>query len=170
MKLDQKYFIPFMVIVAVFTMLFIVLTSFNFKQQQKERFTEYTLEYDSLLTKNHPYIGKEDSLRLGDLAGNPVLLVFWSSWSEKSANLLNEIEFITQNDPTLKVVAALVKDVTDSAEEAIIQHDFIYIDGTILFNKIRVPGIPSYLLLDENGNLVSTHVGYKEGAIKDFFQ
>lgn len=169
MKLDQKYFIPFMVTVALFTMLFIVFTSFNFKQQQQERFTEFTLAYDSLLTKNHPFINQNDSLRLGDLSGSQILLVFWSSWSDKSANLLNEIDILSQNRPNLEVVAALVKDATDSAEEALLEHDFLYIDGTILFNEIRVPGIPSYVLLDENGNLISTHVGYKEEAIKELF-
>ena len=165
MKLDQKYFIPFMAIVAVFTMIFIVLTSFNFKHQQQVRFKEHTLGYDSLLTKAHPFIIKDDSLKLGDLSGNPILLVFWSSWSDKSAKLLDEIELISD----LKVVAALVKDATDSAEEAILKHDYLYIDGTILFNTVRAPGIPSYLLLDENGALISTHVGYQKGVVNELF-
>ncbi|GAB5409314.1 MAG: hypothetical protein BalsKO_16790 [Balneolaceae bacterium] len=169
MKLDQKYFIPFMVIVALFTMVFIVLTSFNFQQQQQERFTEFTLGYDSLLTKNHPYINKPDSVRLGDLSGSPVLLVFWSTWSEKSRDLFEEIDLLSKDIPNLKVVAALVKDVTDSAEEATLKYDFLYIDGTILFNEIRAPGIPSYVLLDEQGVLLSTNVGYKEGAVKELF-
>lgn len=170
MKLDQKYFIPFMVTVAIFTMVFIVFTSFNFKQQQQERFTEFTLAYDSLLTKNHPFINQNDSLKLGDLSGKQILLVFWSSWSDKSAKLLDEIESISQNNTELIVVAALVKDATDSAEEAILEHDYLYIDGTILFNAIRVPGIPSYLLLDGNGELISTHVGYQKGAINELFK
>ncbi|MEQ9310222.1 MAG: hypothetical protein RLN90_12275 [Balneolaceae bacterium] len=169
MKLDQKYFIPFMVIVAIFTMIFIVLTSFNFKQQQQERFTEFTLGYDSLLTKKHPFIHQEDSIRLGDLSGSPVLLVFWSTWSEKSAALFDEIHVISKDIPDLKIVAALVKDVTESIEETNLSQDFIYIDGTILFNELRVPGIPSYVLLDEKGNLISTHVGYKEGAVNELF-
>ena len=167
MKLDQKYFIPFMVIVAIFTMIFMVISSFNFKDRQKKQFTSYTLEYDSLLTKAHPYLGKRDSLKLGELSKKNTVLVFWSSWSEKSDQLLEEIDDVSRYDESFNVVAALVKDATDSAEEAFLKHDFIYIDGTILFNELRVPGIPSYILLDINGNLVSTHVGYKEGEFSE---
>lgn len=169
MKLDQKYFIPFMLVVAIATMFVIVYSSFSFQQQQRERFTEFTLGYDSLLTKNHPYINQPDSVRLEDFSGSPILLVFWATWSEKSANLLDEIDLLSKDIPDLKIVAALVKDVTEGAEEATLNHDFIYIDGTILFNEIRVPGIPSYVLLDERGTLISTHIGYKEGAVKELF-
>ena len=170
MKLDQKYFIPFMVIVAMFTMMFIIFTSFNFKEQQQERFTEHTLGYDSLLIKAHPFILKDDSLRLADLNGNETLLVFWASWSSKSSKLLSEIEVVSQQIQGFQVVAALVKDVTNSAEEAILEHDFLYIDGTILYNELRAPGIPSYVLLDKNGELIFTHVGYQEGVVTELIK
>lgn len=170
MKLDQKYFVPFMVVVAITTMLFIVFTSFNFKEQQQVRFTEHTLAYDSLLIRNHPFILKEDSLNLGELSGDKTLLVFWATWSEKSKDLFAEIEEISSVNTDLNIVAALVKDVTDNAEEAILEHDFNYIDGTVLFNKLRAPGIPSYVILDENGTLISTHVGYQKGAIFEVFK
>lgn len=167
MKLDQKYFIPFMVIVAIFTMIFMVISSFNFKERQKEQFTSYTLKYDSLLTKSHPYLEKQDSLKLGDLTEKNTILVFWSSWSEKSTQLLVEMDEVSKFDKSFNVVAALVKDATDSAEEAFLKHDFIYIDGTILFNELRVPGIPSYLVLDKNGNLLSTHVGFQKSEFSE---
>lgn len=156
-----------MLMCALFTMIFIVYSSFSFKESQKERFTEYTLSYDSLLITPHPFVVKSDSLRLGDLKGSKTLVLFWASWSEKSSQIMTELDVVSERFPELNIIAALVKDVTDSAEEVLLDHDFEYIDGTILFNRIRVPGIPSYFLLDEEGNLVSTNVGFKEGEIKE---
>ncbi len=165
MRLDQKYFVPFILVCAAFTMLFIVISSFNFTEQRQERFTDYTREYDELLTKTHPYINKSDSLRLGDMKGKQTMVLFWSSWSEKSAEIMNELDAVKSQRSDLNIVAALVKDATESVEEETLAHDFEYIDGTILFNELRAPGIPSYILLDENGELISTHVGYKEGEV-----
>ncbi len=167
MKLDQKYFVPFILVCAAFTMLFIVISSFNFTEQRQERFTEYTMGYEELLTKSHPYINKSDSLKLGDLQGSQTVVLFWASWSEKSAEIMNEFNEVLALRPDLNIVAALVKDATESIVDSTLSYDFIYIDGTILFNELRAPGIPSFILLDENGALISTHVGFKEGEVSN---
>lgn len=167
MRLDQKYFVPFILVCAAFTMLFIVISSFNFTERRQERFTDYTQQYSELLTKNHPYINKSDSLRLGDLKGKQTLVLFWASWSEKSAEIMNELDVVKSQREDLNIVAALVKDATESIKEETLVHDFEYIDGTILFNELRAPGIPSFILLDETGQLKFTHVGYKEGEVSD---
>ena len=165
MRLEQKYFVPFILAGAVITVIFIVISSFNFTDQRKERFTEYAQGYTALLTKSHPLITQQDSLRLGDLSGSKVLVVFWASWSDKSTKLMDELAEVSSSDNELSVVAALVKDATSSAEEILPNYDFRVIDGTLLFNELRTPGIPSYFFLNENGMLLSTHVGFKKGEI-----
>ena len=50
MRLDQKYFVPFILTGAVITMVFIVISSFNFKEKQQQIFEDNTAEYASLLT------------------------------------------------------------------------------------------------------------------------
>ncbi len=167
MRLDQKYFVPFILVCAAFTLLFIVISSFNFTERRQERFTEYTMQYDALLTKTHPYIDKSDSLRLGDIKGKEILVLFWASWSEKSAEIMNVLDVVKAQRDDLTIVAALVKDAKESIEEGTLNFDFEYIDGTILFNELRAPGIPSFILLDENGELKFTHVGYKEGEVSE---
>lgn len=168
MKLDQKYFVPFMAIVGMVTLVIIIYSSFSFKERQKEDFIAYTLAYDSLLTLPHPYISSQsDSLKIEVFTGKKRMIVFWASWSEKSELMMNEISEVSRLNPDFKVIAALVNDVTDNVEGGLPHYNFEYIDGTILFNKIRVPGIPSYILLDEDGNLVSNHVGYQEGSTKE---
>lgn len=166
MKLDQKYFVPFILVCAAFTMLFIVISSFNFTERRQDRFTEYTEQYGELLTKSHPFINKTDSLKLEDLKGTQTLVLFWSSWSEKSVGIMQELEEVKSQRDNFNVVAALVKDATENLIDSTLRYNFEYIDGTILFNELRAPGIPSYILLDENGDLISTHVGYKEGQVK----
>lgn len=165
MKLDQKYFVPFMGIGAVITMLFIVFASFNFKDEQEANFRENTQNFEELGTMNHPIIdgSSADSLRLSQLSGKQVVVVFWSSWSDKSTELMNELDLFVGDD-NFEVVAALVRDVTDEASNVLPNHDFIYIDGTRLFNELKVPGIPSYFLLDKNGGFVESFVGYRKGA------
>ncbi len=165
MKLDQKYFVPFIGIGAIITMVFIVFASFNFKDEQEANFRDNTQSYQQLGTINHPIVGgsESDSLRLNDLQGNRVIVLFWSSWSDKSAEIMMELDSLQRSDK-YAVVAALVKDATEEAITVLPNHDFLYIDGTLLFNELKVPGIPSYFLLNENGDFVQSHVGYNKGA------
>lgn len=164
MKLDQKYFVPFMGISAVITMIFIVFASFDFKAEQVENFKQNTRSYEQLLTETHPLINEPDSLRLGELNGSKTIVLFWASWSEKSEQIMNELDVFASSDE-FEVVGALVKDATETAEIILPRHDFKYIDGTKLFNQLKVPGIPSYFLLDEYGEVQFAQVGYKENAV-----
>lgn len=165
MKLDQKYFVPFIGIGAVITMIFIVFASFNFKEEQEANFRENTQNFEELGSMNHPVVGgaESDSLRLDDLQGKRVIVLFWASWSDKSTEIMNELDNFDGNEK-YAVVAALVKDATEEVTTVLPKHNFQYIDGTRFFNELKVPGIPSFFLLDENGGFVESFVGYKEDA------
>lgn len=163
MKLDQKYFAPFIGIGAVITMLFIVYASFNFKSEQEENFRANTMQHESLLVNPHPYVNHGDSLRLAELNGKRIIVLFWSSWSDRSAEIMEEFDIFSANDG-YEVVGAVVKDAAETAELLIPNHDFIFIDGTKLYNDLKVPGIPSFFVLDERGDFVESFVGYREGA------
>lgn len=96
MKLDQKYFAPFIGIGAVITMLFIVYASFNFKSEQEENFRANTMQHESLLVNPHPYVNHGDSLRLAELNGKRIIVLFWSSWSDRSAEIMEEFDIFRQ--------------------------------------------------------------------------
>ena len=166
MKLQQKHFAPFIGIGAIITMVFIVYTSFNFKTEQETNFRSNTQEYDRLLVEPHPYIGHGDSLRLAELVGKRVIVLFWSSWSDRSAEIMQEFDIFAANDG-YEVVGAVVKDATVTAEVLIPNHEFIFIDGTRLYNELKVPGIPSYFVLDERGDFIESFVGYRSGAAQN---
>ncbi|RNC85771.1 MAG: hypothetical protein ED557_03070 [Balneola sp.] len=156
-----------MLVCGAISMIFIAVSSFNFSERRTDQFLSYAQSYDSLLTKPHPYIYKSDSLRLGEFSGEKTLVLFWASWSEKSSDIMAELDVISHGSTKINVVAALVRDATEELEVPSNQYDFHYIDGTVLNNELRVPGIPSYLILDENGKPVNIQVGYKENQLSD---
>ena len=163
MRLKQEQFVPFMISIGVITMLVIVYSSFHFNSKQHERFRENLVQSDSLTTTYMRLIGEPDSVRISDLKGKKSVLVFWASWSEKSELMMREIEMVQHEADSLQVVAALVKDAEESLPEDKIYPEFLYTDGTRLFNDLKVPGYPSYIVFDENSDVIHSQVGYQKG-------
>lgn len=148
-------------------MIVIVLSSFNFTNKQHQRFVENVAESDSLTTMKMRVIGEQDSVRVSDLKGKPAILVFWASWSEKSLSMLNEIQLLQNTSDSLVVIAAMVKDAEESLPERRDYPGFIYADGAHFFNYLKVPGFPSYILFDEESNVLTSRVGYEKGVGND---
>lgn len=165
MKLKQKHFIPFMLVVAGITTVWIVFSSFNFQNKQQKEFQENTMASDSLRIMPLRVINSDSTITLSKWRGEEQLVVFWSSWSDKSRALMDEITVFSEaySDSSLQVVAALVMDVTDSEPDPSEYPGFIYVDGTRLYNHLRVPGIPSYIYFSE-GEVIHAHMGYQIGA------
>lgn len=164
MRLKQEQFVPFMISIGVITMLVIIYSSFHFKNKQQQRFKENLVESDSLTTKYMRVIGASDSVSISDLKGNRSVLVFWASWSEKSELMMGEIEKAQFESDSLQVIAALVKDAEESLPEVKTYPRFIYTDGTEIFNDLKVPGYPSYIVFDENSAVINSQVGYRKGV------
>lgn len=164
MKLDNKYFPAFMAIVAILTAITIIISSLRYKETQRERFVESIQESDSLLTEPLLLIDQDDSISINQFKGTDVVIIFWSSWSEKSDLLLQEIYTLADQTDSLTIISALVLDATDEIENTKFIDGFIQVDGASLYNELKVPGIPSYILLDKNGVLKYAHVGYQENA------
>lgn len=164
MRLKQEQFVPFMISIGVITMLVIIYSSFHFKNKQQERFKTNLIESDSLTTKYMRIIGKADSIRISDLKGKRSVVVFWASWSEKSELMLVEIEKAQFESDSLQVVAALVKDAEESLPEEKTYPTFIYTDGTEIFNDLKVPGYPSYIVFNEQSEVINSQVGYSKGV------
>lgn len=163
MRLKQEQFVPFMIAVGFLTMIIIVWSSFSFTNKQYRMFEENLVESDSLTTMNMRVVGVGDSVSVADMKGNSSLLVFWASWSEKSRSMLDEIQLLQNEYDSLKVIAALVKDAEESLAEDKEYQNFIYTDGIKLFNYLKVPGFPSYVLFDENSNVLKSNIGYEKG-------
>lgn len=164
MKLDNKYFPVFMLGVAIFALIIIVWSSLNHRQKAYDRFVESASTNDSLLTQTLSVVESDDELSLNTFSGKKVIVVFWSSWSDKSKLMLEELSAFKDQTTNLEIVASVVKDATDSFELADFPPNLVYVDGASLFNQLKVPGIPSYIILNENGDYLYAHVGYQQGA------
>ena len=164
MRLEQKQFVPFMVAVAIITMLVIVFSSFNFERKQRTRFNENIATSDSLLSLPLRTLSSGDSTTIAAQKGSKSLLVFWASWSDKSVSMLNEIQKYTLENDSLVVLAGLVKDAEESLPDVPEYPEFIYVDGTHLFNHLKVPGFPSYILFDEESQVLTSKIGYEKGV------
>ena len=152
-----------MIAVAVITMIVIVLSSFNFTNKQHERFVENVAESDSLAIMKMRVIGAQDSVSIVELKGQKSILVFWASWSDKSTAMLNEIQLLQRDSDSLHVIAAMVKDAEESLEDEREYPNFIYTDGAHFFNYLKVPGFPTYILFDEESNVLKSNIGYEKG-------
>ncbi|MTI87974.1 MAG: hypothetical protein FH748_08405 [Balneolaceae bacterium] len=164
MRLKEKQFVPFIVGVALLSVIVIVFSSFRFKQKQERMFAE-NLQKSKLLQSTMMYkVGSPDSLTLSSLKGKNALLVFWASWSDKSELMLNEIDLLASERDSLVVLAGLVKDAEESFSSVKKYKGFVYVDGTYLFNELKVPGIPSYVLFNKDGTVMHSNIGYQKGV------
>lgn len=153
-----------MVAVAVLTAVAIVYSSFQYKVTQKERFVEAIQESGSLGSRSLLLINEDDSVSIDQFKGSDLIVVFWASWSDKSDLLLQEIYTLQDQTDSLEVIAALVLDATESIEDTKFIESFVHIDGASLYNELKVPGIPSYVVFDKKGAFKYAHVGYQESA------
>ncbi|MBD3615936.1 MAG: hypothetical protein HUJ22_05120 [Gracilimonas sp.] len=164
MRLKQKQFVPFMVVVAIITMAVIMFSSFNFTNKQHQRFVEDVAESDSLSVMEMRVIGNDGVIQMADYKGQKSLLVFWASWSDKSRTMLDEIQLLQNEQDSLAVVAALVKDAEESLAKEKEYPGFVYTDGAHFFNYLKVPGFPSYILFDEDTKVLTSNIGYEKGV------
>tara|TARA_B100000900_G_scaffold403929_1_gene411620 strand:- start:212 stop:850 length:639 start_codon:yes stop_codon:yes gene_type:complete len=197
MKLDSKQFVPFVLVIAFLGLVAIVFFSFNFNSRQLETFNSilqeetdlFLVDYVSVLQNG--FLDQEtDSLQLVSLSDQSIILLFAARWSDKSSEVVNQIEQIINrfNSTTTdyykkapKLVIALVLDTREGYGKQVegIQlkgdnkrwygndHDFskqyLIIDGSNLFNEFQIPGIPTLVYLMD-GQILWTQVGYRNSS------
>ncbi len=111
-------------------------------------------------------------LKLDSLKGQVVYLDFWASWCapcKKSFPWLNDIQEKYANQG-FKVVAINLDKEPELAKRFLQHHpaDFLigYDPEGNIASQLKVQGMPSSFLIDRKGNIVSSHVGFKEKNIK----
>jgi thiol-disulfide isomerase/thioredoxin len=168
MKLEQKYFIPFILICAALTVIVIIYGTISYSQKQKSEFRD-TIETMRMDTLSFDRLGEDRRLVMEELQGDPVVIEFWSTWSGKSLAVNRFLDEYQRENPGLVVVAAVVRDGEEQAAEYIDAHDyeFIYVVGTSFFQSINIPGVPTQILIDREGRLFTSQVGDDIDTLRD---
>lgn len=167
MKLDQKYFIPFLAVMAVVTALLIAFFTASSQKGQREAFRQAIMQQDSLRNEYMPYIDNGDSLSVSTLTGQDkyIVLDFWATWSNFSVDVHRELaELVRAYPDRLEVVAAVVKDQPDKITTYLDRHQFPFrfVHGTGVFNKYGVPGMPTEIIYNPQGAIVDVYFGYSD--------
>lgn len=164
MRLENKYFPVFMGALAALSIAVIIYASFSFKGKSEKRFLKNIADYDSLTVQPMRLVLQDDSLAVASVEDKNVILLFFSSWSEKSQLMLAELDELTARKPSVRVIGALVNDATDTIDFDTLPARFFYVDGVKMFNELKVPGIPAYIVFDKEKAYKFAHVGYQLGA------
>jgi len=106
-------------------------------------------------------------LKLSQQRGKIVYVDFWASWCvpcRKSFPWLNQMQ--SRYGPAgLKIIAINLDEDTSLAEQFLRQYPAAFTVGFdpkgISAKAYKLRGMPSSYLIDRNGNLLSTHVGFR---------
>lgn len=160
MRLDQKYFNRFIIIMGALGM--IAITFFTLRHSTG-RITDFEDRLNETLFTDLSFqaIVEPDSLSVSQFQGSPLVLHFWSTWSLRSQEMGHFLERFSNSYPGLVVIAAAVRDDNTLIRNYISEtgHPFHHVEGTQFYQSILVPGMPSQILLDQSGSLFDFQVG-----------
>ncbi|REL33615.1 TlpA family protein disulfide reductase [Rhodohalobacter sp. SW132] len=160
MRLDPKYFNLFLVVCAAITALVIVFSTVRYVSNQQETFREEIREADLSSWNLYRYT-EQDSVTVEQFSGSPVVVHFWSTWSGMSMEVNQVLSGEKQNRPELIIVAAASRDGDEQVLEYIdgVNYDFVFVNGTSVYQDLMVPGMPSLLFINRKGEIVDHLVG-----------
>jgi len=160
MRLDPKYFNLFLGICAILTLIVIIWGTIRYVNNQQIRF-ERNLQEINLSEIYFQEYATGDSLSVKEFRGEPVVIHFWSTWSERSMNVNIHIENVVKENPELVVLAAAARDDADMVIEYMEEYEFPFrfVNGTDYYLDLLVPGLPSQIFIDKNGEIVGSQVG-----------
>jgi thiol-disulfide isomerase/thioredoxin len=168
MRLDPKFFNLFIAICAVLTVVVIIFTTIRYSQKQVDDFRENiaAVQLDTLSFKSY---STPDSLRLQEILGNPVIIHFWSTWSDKSKQVNEFLHDYSKEHSSLVIVAAAVRDGEQQIKDYIKNSpfQFHFVEGTEFYQTVFVPGMPSQILISSGGKLFATNIGDDTSELKE---
>jgi len=160
MRIHPKYFNVFIGIIAGISIFAIFYSTIRYSQNQVRNFEENITEIrlDTLVFKSFT---SPDSLRFSNIATEPVIIHFWSTWSSKSKQVNEFLNRYKTTNPNITVIAAVVRDDDDMVRDYIQKHSFsfYFVEGTELYHKLMVPGMPAQILISSGNKLHNTHIG-----------
>lgn len=160
MRLDPRYFNLFLGICAVITAIAIFLFTVLYVSGQQETFREEIGKVNLGEWKMYHY-ASGDSISTDQYKGRSVIIHFWSTWSDMSMNINEELYELEKNTDEIVVIAAAARDGDELVKEYMnsVPYNFVFVNGTALYQEMMVPGLPSQLYLNREGAIVDHLVG-----------
>ncbi|MEX0681081.1 MAG: hypothetical protein WD097_06830 [Balneolales bacterium] len=160
MRIDPKYFNHFLFIVAVIGFLVIGLASLLYIGKQEKRFID---RLEGTLLREFTFTnGVGDTVQVQ--TDRTTVLLFWATWSERSLEAVDNLYTWHDANPDIYVISAYVKDAYELAEvyNRPGQDQFQLLNATGAYQDLRVPGVPTVIIFDMNGKVMTTEIGYRE--------
>ncbi len=144
MKLEQKYFYPFVGGITVFLLFVIAVYTFDYSEKQQEAFVTL-VNTSGVLDTLHISTFDGSQFQLSDSLRKPVtVLVFWAGWSEKSIAFLKTVAASNPDPEHVEIIGLLVKDQPEEVRSVLQEIPGItWAVGTQLYGTLLVPGVPS---------------------------
>ncbi|WP_455222729.1 protein disulfide oxidoreductase [Kaarinaea lacus] len=101
-------------------------------------------------------------VNLQNMQGTPVLLYFWGTWCPVCKLQNGSVSSISKDHP---VVTVALNSGTDLEIEAFLKEknlDFLVLgdDSGMIASEFGITGVPTSFIIDPNGNIAFTEVGY----------
>jgi len=160
MRLDPKYFNLFLVVCAIITAIAIFLFTILYVSNQQETFRQ-KIENTELDEWKMYNFASGDSISTDQFKGSPVIIHFWSTWSDMSMEINEELHQLEQDTDDIVVIAAAARDGDEMVKEYMnsVPYNFVFVNGTKLYQSLMVPGLPSQLYVNRDGKIVDHLVG-----------
>lgn len=167
MRIDPKYFNRFIGVCVLIAVAVIIFSSIRSSQRKEAVFEKNALALQADTLSFHSF-SQQDSLFLDDIPNQVMIIQFWSTWSDKSAEVNRFLKSYADNHPNLLIVAAEVKDGNEEVSEYIDNHDFPFhfVEGTDLYLALETPGVPSQILINREKEITGINVGNDTLAIE----
>lgn len=170
MRIDQKYYSTFLIIVALVAAIVIAIFTFSNRKGERDSFKKTMFAEDSLQTLYWPSMETSDSVQIADFEGQFVVVDLWSNLAEVSLESHKNLAAIKKEyADTLQIIAASVGLKEQQVLSYIQEHgfQFYFAEGSHHFSKLNVPGLPAQLVYNPDGNLQSVFMGYPDDSQYD---
>lgn len=142
----------------------VVLSVFN-QSNKEQTFKENVIKSDSLLIYPLVFENSSDTTQIKNFAGQYVILNFWATWSDYSKNMHKRLAAINLTTSVeVIIIAASVRDADSQVKKHLNEntYPFHYVEGTGLYDKLSVPGVPSNIIIGPEGEILDVQVGYDD--------